>query len=554
METKRQQLDTTLAALRSERDSSVMAHWRELNQYLLPYTGRFLSSDRNNIRKRNEKVVNETATFSVQTAQRGMMHAITNPSRPWLQLATPWPEMNDEPDVRQWLDTVGTRILDVFRKSNVYTELPKIYTDLVVYGTSACVVNRDPKTVIRMESFPIGSYMLSTDGTGRVDTCAREWQMTRRQVISKFGYEACSRDIQSSWDSGIGLEEGVEICHILQPNPDWNPRSPLTMHKKFRSIYWEKAAQDDKFLQESGYDTFRILTPRWDVQEADAYGVSPAMHVLGTLKGLQTLEKQSLQLLAKVINPPLNVPVGLKGQTVTQLAGGINYYSGLDQGEIKPAFQVGQAPLMDVEAKIQNYELRLRKALFEDVFLMVTNGRPDTTAEEIRARIEEKIQTLGPIMLRLNDELLDQMVEVTFEIMASHGGLIPPAPEVLQDSPLQIEYISEMAKAMKLAGVSGIERTIGFIGNFAQLKPSILDKINEDEVADIYSELSGAPIQIINDAAAVKKIRQVRQDKLAQAEQIQKAGAAAEISKTMSEADPESGLLGAMSGQGVNVA
>lgn len=554
METLRQHCDNKLAALRVERDASWLPHWRELNQYVLPMQGRFLATERNNGRKRNEKVANEAATFSVLTSQRGMMYNITNPARPWIKLKTPWPDLNKDADVRQWLETVAERILEMFQKSNVYTELPKIYADLLVYGTAAAVVNRDARSTMRVETFPIGSYMLSTGGDGRVDTCIREWQMTRRQLCQRFGKASCCEATCNAMESGIGLEEGVDVVHVLEPNPDWNERSPLAMHKKYRSVYYEKAADDGKFLQISGYDSFRILTPRWDVQEGDAYGVSPTMNILGTIKGLQVLEKQSLQLLAKVINPPLNVPVGLKGQAVTQLAGGINFYSGLDQGTISSLYQIGNAPLAEVQAKIQDYEQRIRKALFEDVFLLVTQGQQDVTAAEIRARQEEKIQTLGPILLRLNDELLDQLVEAAFEIMLDVKGLIPPAPEVLQGAPLSIEYVSEMAKSMKLAGVSGIERVVAFVGNFAQLKPTILDKLNEDEIVDIYSDLSGAPVSIINEDKTVKMIRGQRMQMQQQAVKMEKAQAAADVAKTMADTEPtDENLLGASAGGG-NVA
>jgi len=554
------QLNQRRAALKQERDSSWLAHWQDMNRYGLPRVGRFIATDRNRGDRRNQKILNETVTFAVNTSVRGLMYGITNPSRPWFSLETPFPELNKKQNVRVYLDTLRDRMLDTFRKSNLYTVLPSIYRDLLVYGTNATALNKDKKSIIRLESMPLGSYSLAISGSQRVDTCYREYQSTFRQLMGRFGPENCTQDIQQSYKDGTKIETWTDVCHAVEPNPLHNPDSPFAKHRQFRSIYWQPKGEPGRYLSSSGSNTFPILAPRWDIQDGDTYGQSPLMDVLGTAKGLQRLESKSLTLLDKVIDPALNVPVGLKGMPITQLPGGINWVSGTEQATITPTHTIGNAPLVAVEDKIARYEARINKALFVDIFLLLAGDhRSDITAEEIRARIEEKVQTLGPIMLRLNDELLDQLVDRTFEIMQDPDfeGLIPEAPEELQGVPLTIEYVSEMAKAMKLAGVGSIERTVMFVGNLAAqqvaagLQPTAWDKLDLDEAIDVYSDLTGSPAKIVRDAEGVAEIRDERNAKQAKAEKASQMQAAADTAQKLGStpADPES-LLAKMGQQG----
>lgn len=549
-----EQINQRRTALKSERDASWLQHWIDLNRYSLPRVGRFLVTDRNRGDRRNQKILNETVTFAVNTAVRGLMYGITNPSRPWFSLETPYPELNKKQAVRVYLDDLRDKMLDVFRRSNLYTALPSIYRDLLIYGTNATALNKDKNSIIRLEPLPVGSYSLATSGTMRVDTCYREYQRTYRQMIGRFGAENCSPEVQQST---ANIETYTDVYHAVEPNPDHNPDSPLSIHKAFRSVYWQPS-RSDGFLSFKGSNTFPILAPRWDVQDGDAYGFSPLMDVFGTVKGLQRLESKSLTLLDKVVDPTLNVPVGLKNTPITQLPGGINYVSGTDQATVAPTFQITNAPLVAVEDKIARYEQRINKALFVDIFLLLAgDNRSNITAEEIRARIEEKVQTLGPIMLRLNDELLDQLVERTFEIMQETEGLIPEAPEELQGVPITVEYVSEMAKAMKLAGVGSIQQTVGFVGGLAaqqvsmNLQPTAWDNLDLDKTIAAFADLTGSPAEIMTDDDAKQAIRDARK---AQQDAMQKQAqtqAAAETAATLndSEANPDS-LLGKMGQQG----
>jgi hypothetical protein len=104
-------------------------------------------------------------------------------------------------------------------------------------------------------------------------------------------------------------------------------------YKKFYSCYYEKANGDDRFLRESGYDEFPVLTCRWSVTGQDVYGTDcPGMTALGDVLQLQFGEKKSMQALDKLVNPPLAAPASLFNKVINQLPGGVTYDDGRHAG------------------------------------------------------------------------------------------------------------------------------------------------------------------------------------------------------------------------------
>jgi len=532
----RKYYDERYGQMKAERDSFI-PHWRDLSDHILPRQARFLVTDRNRGDRRNNKIIDNTATLSARTIMSGMMSGMTSPARPWFVLRTPDHRLNEYQPVKLWLDTTRNRMAEVFLRSNLYTTLPLVYGDLAVYGTSAFLALEDDEDMIRFYHLSIGSYCLANSARGRVDTCYREFQMTVRQMFQMFGKENCSKAVQSLDQPGT-LETWVTIIHAIEPNPDYEPRrQKFSQYKAYRSCYYEAGGNEDKMLRTSGFDRFRVLAPRWTVTGEDVYGSSPGMEALGDIRALQLQQKRKQQLVDKSVNPPMGAPAALRNDRASVLPGDVTYYDNTTGNQkFEPLYMVdgrGYQWLLQDIAETQN---RIKRTFFEDLFLMLANDqRSGITAREIAERHEEKLLMLGPVVERQNDEMLDPLVDITFETMLRYGVLPTPPPE-LQGKPLAVEYISIMAQAMKTVGVASIERFVSFVGQLAGAKPEVLDKVNFDEAVDEYLSTVGAPPKLIYDAKYVEQVRAHRQ-KQQQAAQLAASGAqAASAAKTLSEA------------------
>lgn len=478
------------------------------------------------------------------------MSAFTSPSRPWFRLTTADPDLAKYETVKEWLYDVTWAMSEVFLRSNLYTTLQTVYGDMEVFGTSAMLIEEDFNRVIHTYVFPIGSYYLFADSKLKINGFMRDFRLTVRQIVEQFGMTEDSNKIdwtnisalvRSLWEGGT-TQAWIEMSHAIIPNPNWDPHSPRSDKKKYLSVYYERGTAGQytisevdsaKVLSRKGYDKFRLLAPRWEVSGEDIYGTyCPGMEALGDIMQLQTMERRGAQALEKSINPPMVGPSSLKTAKATVLPGDITFLDVRDGQEgFKPAYQINPN-FQQLELKIDQIEKRIQACFYDDLFHVISNlDKGNVTAEEIRALKEEKLQDIGPVVDRLNQDLLDPLIENTFDIMVAQNRIPPPPPE-LKRQPLRVEYTSIMAQAQKALGVSSIER---YVAECAQIKemnpedPSVLDKTNFDEVLEHYGDGLTLPPGIVRDDDQVAQIRQQRQQaqaaqqKLAAAEQASKA-------------------------------
>lgn len=558
MLTKRQQLDILKTELENER-SSFLSHWRELSDYILPRRARFTVTDVNKGERKNQKIIDSTATLAARTLRSGMMSGITSPARPWFRLSVQDTDLAEFPAVKEWLYQVSNRMTGVFLRSNLYNALPVVYGDLGVFGTSAMAVEEDFDSVVRFYPFAIGSYCLANDHKLRVTVFQREFRMTIRQLVEKFGkleqngsgkpdWNVFSSHVRNLWDSG-NYEAWIDVMHIVRPNPEFDPKKTHPMYKKFASCYYETGSSvtgrydtESNFLREAGYDHFPILAPRWEITGEDVYGTScPGMDSLGDIKQLQTGERRGAQALEKMVNPPMTGPSSLRNSRASIAAGDITYVDARDSNSMfRPAHETNLRLDM-LEQKQAMIRQRIQRSFYEDLFLMLQSiDRSDITATEIAERKEEKLLAIGPVLEQLNQDLLDPVIDVTFAMMLKQGYIPEPPPEI-QGQDLKVEYISIMAQAQKLVGVAGVERFAQFAGQLAGMKPDIWDKVNAEELVDIYGDMVSIPPSIINTADEVAAVREERAAAAQQQQQVEMANQASQAAKNLGQTPMDTG-------------
>ena len=508
------------AAMKNDRDQ-YLATWRDIRDFLAPRTARLPGEKVNDATRQDLNIINTTPRFAVRTLPAGMQSGVTSPLRPWFRLGTPNPDLDNFQPVKEWLFEVERILRMIMAKSNLYDRLKSNYGMLGTYGTSALMIEEDDEDVIRAFDFPIGSFCVSTDDKGRVDTLYRETTMSVINMVTKFGKDKLPNHIKTLYDTGE-YEQRFTVYHFLQPNDNYKPGNILNQNKRFSSCWVLDDDTQTKFLRESGYDYKPMMCPRWDLLGEDAWGIGCGEIALGDAKQLQMGEKRGLQILDKVANPSMVADSSLRNQRTSILPGDTTYVNGLVTGNqgFRPAYQITNPPLDLVEAKQRQVEERINEAFYKNLFLMVAEigDQPNITATQINTMREEKLMMLGPVLERLNDELLDPMIDTIFAI-AYKRGLLPPPPEEIQGMPLRVEYISVLAQAQKAMGIGNIERTVGFVTGLAQFDPTALAKMNTFEIIDEYADGVAVPPKMIrtNDEAQAMVDAQNQQMQQAQA-------------------------------------
>ena len=488
------------------------AHFRELGEFISPRRPRFFTSDRNKGDRRNQKIIDSTASFAKRTLQSGMHSGMTSPARPWMKLLTPDPDLNNYATVKDWLYVVTQRMLTVFAQTNLYNMLPIHYGDMGTFATAATAILDDEQDVFRAYNYPIGSYAIASNSRGIVDQFVYEDQKTVLEIVEEFlldrktnmiDWSRASNTLRNQWDRA-NYNAKIDVCWLVMPNVTREPEG-LEAHRfmPYQSVHIEKGQErEDTFLRKSGFNEFPVMCSRWDITGNDWWGTDcPAMVALGDVKQLQTGEKRGAQAIEKMLNPPLQGPSSVRNQKASLLPGDITYVD-VREG------QKGLHPIHEMRFAIQEHEMkqqgtrnRVKTAFYEDLFLMMaftdqTRGVQPPTATEIAERHEEKLIALGPVLERTNDELLDPLVDRTYAMM-DRRGLIPTPPPELEGIKLRIEYTSIMAQAQKLVGVVAHERFLQQAIALSAVFPNVRHKINIFQAVDDSADMLGVNPKLV---------------------------------------------------------
>jgi len=528
-------------ALKAERDP-YLPFWRMISDCTLGHKGRFLSTGKESKIQRNNKILNNTARLAARTLAGGMMAGITSPARPWFRLAPPDLDMLENEAVKQWLHEVEKLMREALSRSNFYNSMHSMYSELGVFAGAAMGIYPDDENIIHCQVHTIGSYLLAVNGRNAVDTFYREFQMTVGATIKEYGKENVSPWVLNLWKNG-GSEKMVDIIHLVEPNDDRDMMKSDNKNMPFRSIHFERRGKGHEgFLRESGNPENPMVTPRWDVTGVDPYGSNcPAMDALGDTRALQLEETRKAQALDKVVNPPLQAPIAMQQQVESGgfMAGEVSFVNDMSQGGIKSIYDI-RPDLNSLAVDIQNNENRVKRAFYEDLFLMLANSdRRQITAREVEEKHEEKLLMLGPVLERLHNELLDPLIDRVFAIM-NRAGLIPPAPEILENANLKVEYISVLAQAQRMTAIGGIERLAGYVGQLTQMYPDARHKFDAHQSIDEYAEALGVNPKIVVSDDDVKDLLIAEQEQQQQQQAMEMADPAlkmAQAAKLASETE-----------------
>ena len=501
------QLDRRLKTLQSQR-SNWEKHWQELADYMLPRKAD-ITKKRTQGDKRTELIYDGTAVHAVELLSSSLHGMLTSPSTPWFSMRYRDPSLQNDDMANEWLELCMDQMYQAFNRSNFQQEIHELYYDLVVFGTAAFYVEGD-REGLRFSTRHIAEVTVAEDANGKVDTVYRKFKITARAAAQRFGEENLPTQMVKDLKNDPHKEH--DLIHVVFPRGE--TKGKVAKNKPVASVYYHLDSRS--LISEGGFDDFPFMVPRFVKDSVSTYGRSPAMNALPDVKMVNKMSETTIRAAQKQIDPPLMVPDDGFVLPVRTTPGALNFYRTGTRDRLEP-LQIGaNNPLgLNMEEQRRN---AIRQAFYVDQLLM--SQGPAMTATEVLQRNEEKMRLPGPVLGRLQSELLQPLISRSFALLL-RNGLLPAAPEQLQDQDIDIEYVSPLAKAQKLTDLQSMLRGFEVMMQVAEIAP-VMDYLDSDKLVQYLVEVTGIPARVIrSDEEVARMRRQQQQEAQKQAEMEQ---------------------------------
>lgn len=539
-----------------EMRNSFLPRWQEIVTYIMPEDGEFFTPASVQGGRKDQLIFDNTPTLALRTFENGFSAAITSPAQRWFSTAVAGEVRNEYGPASYWSYEVQEGLYETLAGSNFYKLTPAFYRQYAGIGTAAMLMEEDVEDVVRFHVFPVGSYTISQNERGEVDCFGRDFTLTIRNVVRRYGEFGRDGELQNrerfspavlhAWDRQEGLEQVVQLFQIIAPNEEWVPNSLFAKDQQYRSCTYEIGVQggagkasagDDRYLEETGYDYFPILVGRWQTVGRKPYGVNcPGMLSIGDAKQLQADTLKLSLAKDKLVDPPTLVDEDLRGRFST-LPGRHNFTSKTDP-VVRPIYQV-DPKLIEQEQLVKSCQARIQRAFYEDLFLMFSvSDRREFTATEVQERREEKLVGLGSPLQNLDRDFLRRLIENLFRIKLKRG-LIPEAPEEIRGNPIQIKFVSSVAQAQRTVGLGSMDRFFSFASQVAAVDKAAALKLDTRQALDVYAKRSEIPPGIVRSDAEVAELDRQAQQAMAAERQAMMIDSLTKGAKTLSETDTE---------------
>jgi hypothetical protein len=515
------------------------ATWEEISRFITPTRGRFdgqpPSANRMRGRQKTQAILNRKASKAHKKLGAFLMTGISSKSRNWFELTINDPDLKNNSDVKLFLDMCSDRIRTVLASSNFYQAIQNVYEEIAGFGTAAAIIFPDYENIIHCYTMTAGEYMLAVNDKNIVDTVYREFVMTSGAMKKQFGYENLSDAVRSAIDNNK-LSMEFNVVHVIEPNIAYDPRWKLDWRgKKFVSVYYEWGRTGEgRALSVRGSDDLQCIAPRWQTISTDVYGRGPSEDILPDTKSLQVSEADFLEAVAKMVKPPVAAPASMMTTRLNLNPNAVNVLQGNDTQALRSIYDI-KIDLNDLTAKKKEYENSIDEGLFGDL-IAIFNGvdNPQMTATEVKARQQEQMYMLGPMLESFHTEALSPIIDIVFGILAK-AHMLPPIPKELAGKHIEPNFVSMLAQAQRAINTTSIEALTKFAGGLAGISPGVMDNVDLDEAVREYGDLLGVPAKIMRDKDLVDHMRADRAQQAAQQQAQQQSMAAVQGAATLSQ-------------------
>jgi hypothetical protein len=361
-----------------------------------------------------------------------------------------------------------------------------------------------------------------------VDTVILKFPYTARQAVQKWKDKAGKKAVADSKDVKCESKRHWFI-HIVRPRNKRNPKLKDLLNAPFESVYIN--IEEQSIIEETGYRYSNpYAVPRWKKSSSEKYGRGQGTVALSGVKTVQVMWRDFIEFGNKCVNPPREVMSDFDGQ-LRVTPGAQNVVNQIPSTKI---LELGAQNIQFAEAAYKMQSDAIHRAFFVDVFAPLANLPGDRrTTVEIYQRVAQAMKKLASPIYRLQSELFTPVIERCVSLLIEHG-VIPQPPDELRGQSYDIEYVSELAMAMRDQQAKAFERFSMLVGQLEPVFPGAIDSISMDRALPDIAITYGLKPEHLSTPEEIAAKRQKREQDMQQQKMMMAAQAAGSAYKGLS--------------------
>lgn len=535
-----------MASLKAER-GSFDSHWQEIAERVYPEHANFNLTPSIGENKMS-KIYDSVPIHANQLLASGLFSLLTSAASPWFHILPVDYTLTKNRDIAIYLDSISKIMYHEINnpEAGFSAAIHECYLEFGAFGNLTMMVEENLKgQTLRFMSLPLYECYYVENEKGIVDTLYRTYTRTAEFLMKKFGVENLS-DATQKLIAENKLDQKIECFHIILPRETAKHLSKKSTDLAFASLYIENTSKH--LIHEGGYNSLPFMAARFYKASHEVNGRGPGSTALPDIKMLMRIAQVTIRAAQKSVDPPILLPDSGFLRPLRTTPGGLNYYM---RGRINTKRDIDIIPTGNPGMGIEYSELlhkNIREVFFIDQ-LQLLNG-PQMTATEVMQRTEEKLRLMGPLMGRIQTELLGPVVNRVYDVL-SRAGKLPEPPAILAGVPVKITYTSPIARAQEQVEANGLTRALSIVEPLLKYKPDTVDIFDTDEMSRGIFDMFSVNQKYLHLQKKVDDIRKSRVDvekARMDAENLRATGqgvdSAARAGATMEEAGISPGILG----------
>lgn len=500
--------------------------WQDVGDYGVPNKNNIFQSMVGGEKKTIELFDDSATTYNRELAN-ALYTLMFNPVVDWFELMMGVPEVDNDIDSQKWFQSSRNKMTRRINESNFPTEIHSIFEDLPSFGTAPLFMLKDKEKLFRFIANQIYECAIEEDGYGKVVAIFKCLKWELQQIVDEFGEKWMDEDMKEEYKTcrESGKVKKYDLIQCIVPwREEYGPRPSDTM--KYVSIFILQKKKIE--VATEFFSSFPAAVPRFVKLSDEAYGRSPMIDKMPTIKTANSMMKVILQGGQLTIAPPLQMEDNSLVRPLKWKPFGANYRRP-GSAEIKP-IGTGGNPGIGLEI-IEYLHNSLKDGFFINQIRLPQIDR--ATAQEMSYRKEEQYRSFGAILGRLNNELLLPVLRFVFQEMWE-AGEFDPLPDMIKkyiQKGINIKYISMIARAQVALKAEALNRALQASATVIQAQPQVLDLLDGETVLKTNMADFGADFRFLNSDKKVQEIRKGRADAAAQEQEQEAALKESEVLK-----------------------